>query len=81
MNDTPVYDDMVTELVAFPVATLTEVSAGDTFTWLDEVTITVQRVAKDRTWCDLRCECGDRTWTKRQSLPLSANFIPVDEAG
>lgn len=81
MNGTPIYDEMTTDLVAFPEAVLADVSKGDTFTWLDSVTVTVTRVAADRSWADLHCESCGRTWSKRQPLPLHEGFTPTTEAG
>lgn len=67
MSESPVYDQMMRELVAFPA--LQSPAKGDTYEWLG-VLVTVTRVATDGTWADVSCELDGHTWTKRQPLPL-----------
>ncbi len=77
-GDTPVYDQMMRELAAFPA--LPSPAKGDTYEWLG-VTVTVTRVAGDGTWADVACELDGHTWTKRQPLPLpaEAELVTVGE--
>jgi hypothetical protein len=45
------------------------VGKGDRLDW-HGVAVVVMRVARDGSWADIRCDDGERQWTKRQPLPL-----------
>jgi hypothetical protein len=60
---------------------ITDIRKGDRFYW-NGVEITVLRVARDGTWADLRVHPegpGSGTFTKRQSLPLPAGTIRIED--
>lgn len=69
MSATPIYDQILRQVAGFPVDWLHDVSKGDTVLWMG-VTVTITRMAGNRSWVDLHCEQDGHTWTKRLTLPV-----------
>lgn len=67
MSQTPLYDAMIRELATSPLTTRTELRKGDAWDWMG-VHLVVTRVARDGSWADVACRCGDQTWTKRHAV-------------
>lgn len=80
-SETPVYDQLLRELVGFPAWQLAEANKGIEYMW-HGVQVTVTRVAGDRSWVDLQCVQGADTWTRRLLLSTADTKpdAPPDEA-
>lgn len=54
------------------------VAKGDKFIWNDAVKVEVIRTYKTNNFCNVKCSTLLTSWTKKQPLPLSESFVPVD---